>query len=240
MIGGFIIAGTSPKKVVVRAIGPSLQEILPGTLTDPVLELRGSDGALLGRNDNWREEASQVFYLETNNLAPSNDLESALVATLLPGSYTATVTGKNGSAGVGLVEVYDSNKTTDSKLANISTRGVVQSAENVLIGGFILGGNTATARVLVRAIGPSLTNFGVNNVLGDPTLELRDSNGAMLRSNDNWRDQQQTAVEQTGLQPNDSSEAAILSDLAPGAYTAIVAGKGGATGVALIEVYSIR
>ena len=239
MIGGFIITGNSMKKVVVRAIGPSLQGMLPGALSDPILELRRSDGALVGRNDNWRDDASQVSYLETNHFAPSNDLESALVATLPPGSYTAAVTGKNGGTGVGLVEVYDSNKTTDSKLANISTRGVVQSADNVLIGGFILGGNSATAKVLVRAIGPSLASFGVANALSDPTLELRDSNGGLLQSNDDWKDQQRSQIEATGLAPSVDAEAAIVADLAPGAYTTIVAGKG-PNGVGLVEVYNLR
>jgi hypothetical protein len=137
------------------------------------------------------------------------------------------------------VEVYDSNKTTESKLANISTRGVVQSAENVLIGGFILGGNNTAAKVLVRAIGPSLANFGVPNALSDPTLELRDSNGALLQSNDSWKDQQWSEIEATHLPPAMDTEAALIANLAPGAYTAVVAGKG-SSGVALVEVYSLR
>ncbi|HMJ06190.1 MAG TPA: choice-of-anchor tandem repeat NxxGxxAF-containing protein, partial [Chthoniobacterales bacterium] len=238
MIGGFIINGTSPKKVVVRAIGPSLQGMLSGALADPVLELRGSDGALIQQNDNWRDDAAQASFLEANQFAPSHELESALVATLPPGGYTAVVTGKNGSIGVGLVEVYDVNQSADSKLANISTRGVVQSADNVLIGGFILGGNSGSTKVLVRAIGPSLGNFGVNNALSDPTLELRDSNGAMLQNNDNWKDQQAN-IEATHLAPTADAEAALVADLAPGAYTAIVASKG-SNGVALVEVYHLQ
>jgi hypothetical protein len=240
MIGGFIINGSSPKRVVVRAIGPSLQGFLPGALTDPVLELHGANGSLIQQNDNWRDDASQASFLEANNFAPSNALEAALVATLPPGNYTAAVTGKNGSAGVGLVEVYDVNQAADSQLANISTRGVVQSSDNVLIGGFILGGNTGTTKVLVRAIGPSLANFGVANALSDPTLELHDGNGALLQSNDNWKDQQTNSIEATNLAPTANAEAAIVADLAPGAYTAIVAGKGSATGVALVEVYNLR
>lgn len=239
MIGGFIISGTSPKKVVVRAIGPSLQGMLPGALTDPVLELRGADGALIQQNDNWRDDASQASILEANKFAPSHPLESALVVTLPPGNYTAAVTGRNGSAGVGLVEVYDMNQAANSKLANISTRGVVQSADNVLIGGFILGGNSGTTKVLVRAIGPSLANFGVPNALSDPTLELRDGNGTMLQSNDNWKDQQLANIEATHLAPTANAEAAIIADLSPGAYTAIVAGKG-PDGVALVEVYNLQ
>jgi hypothetical protein len=238
MIGGFIINGNAIKKVVVRAIGPSLQGMLPGAITDPSLELRGPDGSLIAQNDNWRDDASAAD-LEANHIAPTNDLESALVASLPPGNYTAAVVGKDGVPGVGLVEVYDLSQATDSKLANISTRGVVQSAENVMIGGFILGGSNMNAKVLVRGIGPSLSNFGVHNALGDPTLELRDSNGALLRSNDNWKDQQRSQIEATGLAPSMDAEAAIVAELPPGAYTAIVAGKDG-TGVGLIEVYNLR
>lgn len=239
MIGGFIISGTSAKKVIVRAIGPSLQGMLPGALTDTVLELRSSDGNLVGQNDNWEDDASQASYLEANNFAPSHARESAIVATLMPGNYTAAVTGKNGSSGVGLVEVYDMNQDGTSKLANLSTRGVIQSGENVLIGGFILGGNTGNARVLVRAIGPSLANFGVNNSISDPTLELRDSNGALLQGNDNWKDQQGSEIEATLLAPTVEAESAIIASLPPGAYTAIVAGKG-PNGVGLVEIYNLR
>ncbi|MEY2529200.1 MAG: hypothetical protein QOJ05_1290 [Verrucomicrobiota bacterium] len=238
LLGGFIITGNSPKKVVVRAIGPSLQGMLSGALTDPVLELRGSDGVLLGQNDNWRDDASQASYLEANGFAPSHNLESAIVATLVPGNYTAALTGKNGAIGVGLVEVYDVNQAADSKLANLSTRGVVQSAENVLIGGFILGGSSANTKVLVRAIGPSLANFGVNNAVSDPTLELRDSNGGLLQSNDNWKDEKRAEIEATGLSPAMDSESVIVADLPAGAYTAIVAGKG-SNGIGLVEIYHL-
>ena len=239
MIGGFIISGSSAKKVVIRAIGPSLQGILPGALTDPVLELRGADGSLIQQNDNWRDDAAQASFLEANSFAPAHQLEAALVVTLSPGNYTAAVTGKNGATGVGLVEVYDVNQAANSRLANISTRGVVQSADNVLIGGFILGGNSGTTTVLVRAIGPSLANFGVPNALTDPTLELHDSNGAMLQSNDSWNEQQKAAIEATHLAPTMNAEAAIIADLSPGAYTAVVAGKG-TNGVALVEVYHLQ
>jgi hypothetical protein len=240
MIGGFIITGNEAKKVVVRAIGPSLQKTLPGALADPVLELRAADGSLIAQNDNWQDDAVSAAELEANQIAPSHGLESAIVATLEPGTYTATVRGNNGSPGIGLVELYDLSRAADSKLANISTRGIASSDADVLIGGFILGGANGNARVLVRAIGPSLAKAGVVNPLSDPTLELRDGNGELLLANDNWRDQQQSAIEQTGIPPNDSSESAILADLAPGAYTAIVAGKNGAPGTALIEVYNLR
>lgn len=238
MIGGFIITGNAPKKVIVRAIGPSLQGMLQGALSDPVLALRSANGSLLRQNDNWTEDPVQAAEIELNGLAPSNDLESALVATLAPGNYTATVTGKDGATGIGLVELYDVDHAADSKLANISTRGVIQSGTNALIGGFILGGSNANAKVLVRAIGPSLTGFGVTNALPDPTLELHDGNGALLVSNDNWKDAQQTAIEATGIQPANEAESAIVADLPPGLYTAVVAGKG-TSGVGLIEIYNL-
>jgi WD40 repeat protein len=240
MIGGFILTGNRPKKVIVRAIGPSLHSSLPDALRDPLLQLRAADGSLIGENDNWRDDATQVAEIEASGVAPTNDLESAIVATLAPGNYTAAVTAKNGATGIGVVEVYDLNRWGDGKLANISTRGLVSSAENVLIGGFILGGGDGTAKVLIRAIGPSLARAGITNALSDPTLELRDGNGALLLANDNWKDQQQAAIEQTGIPPNDLLESAILTDLSPGAYTAIVSGKWNSPGVALIEVYNLR
>ncbi|HEV2804153.1 MAG TPA: BACON domain-containing carbohydrate-binding protein [Chthoniobacterales bacterium] len=239
MIGGFIIAGDAPKKVVIRALGPSLQSSLAGALSDPVLELHGADGSLISQNDNWGEDAKQSAELEANKIAPPHDLESAIVATLTPGAYTAMVRGKSGASGVGLVEVYDLSRSS-SKLANISTRSTVQSTRDVLIGGFILGGTEANAKVLVRAIGPSLARAGVANGLSNPTLELRDSNGQLLLANDDWKDQQQTAIEQTRIPPNDPLESAILADLAPGAYTAVVAGKDGSAGTALIEIYNLQ
>jgi hypothetical protein len=240
MIGGFIITGNEAKKVVIRAIGPSLENSLPGALADPVLELRAADGSLIAQNDNWKDSAVQAAELEADQIAPSHDLESAIVATLEPGTYTAAVRGNHGSSGIGLVELYDLSRAGDSKLANISTRGVASSAADVLIGGFILGGADGNAKVLVRAIGPSLTKVGVTNALSDPTLELRDGNGELIVANDNWQDQQRTAIEETGIPPNDSSESAILAALPPGAYTAIVAGKNAASGTALIEVYNVQ
>ena len=176
-----------------------------------------------------------------SQLAPPNNLESALIATLQPGAYTSVVRGKNGASGVGLLEVYDLDLTANSKLANISTRSFVQTADNRLIGGFILGNNNGAAKVVVRAIGPSLTQFGISNALADPTLELRDSNGALLLADDNWQDDPNQAAQITasGLAPNNPSESAISASLLPGAYTAIVAGQNGGTGIGLIEIYNI-
>jgi hypothetical protein len=240
MIGGLIITGNQTKKVVLRAIGPSLQSSLADALPDPVLELYAPDGTLIRQNDNWRDDGPQAAELEANKIAPTHDLESAIVATLAPGNYTAAVHGNQGAAGIGLVEVYDMGPASDSRLANISTRGRVESAENVLIGGFILGGASGNTKVLLRAIGPSLGNVGITNALPNPILELRDSNGALLLANDNWKDQQRTAIEQTGIPPAEDSESAILADLPPGAYTAVVASKDGASGTALVEIYNLR
>ncbi|MEY2490212.1 MAG: hypothetical protein QOC70_2154 [Verrucomicrobiota bacterium] len=240
MIGGFIITGATSKRVIVRAIGPSLQQFnVPNPLVDPVLELHRSTGALLTSNDNWRE--TQEAEIISSGLAPQNNLESALIATLQPGAYTAIVSGQGGASGVGLVEVYDLDLSAASKLANISTRSLVQTDDNRLIGGFILGSNSGGAKVIVRAIGPSLTQLGINNALADPTLELRDNNGALLLANDNWQDDPNQAAQITasGLAPSNPLEAAVSTSLLPGAYTAIVAGKNGGTGIGLVEIYNI-
>jgi hypothetical protein len=242
-IGGFIITGNAAKKVIVRGIGPALSPFFSGVLADPTLDLF-QGGTLLASNDNWKTRpngTSQQAEIEATGIPPTNDLESAIVATLAPGAYTAIVAGKNGTTGIGLVEMYDLNVASDSRLANISTRGVVQTGNDVMIGGFILGNGTASEKVLIRAIGPSLTQFGVANVLADPTLELHDSHGTLLMSNDNWRDDASQAAEimATGIPPQNDLESAIVTTLPPVAYTAVVAGKNGGTGVALVEVYHL-
>ena len=235
LIGGFIVTGTDPKMVILRAIGPALADFgISDALADPVLELRASDGSLIMSNDNWRMD--QESEIEMTGLAPSKDLESAIVATLDPGAYTAIVSGKNGGTGVGLVEAYDLDSASDSELANISTRGFVATESNVMIGGFILG---SEANVLIRAIGPSLADFGVAGALADPTLELRDVQGTLISSNDNWKDPNQLEIEMTGLQPSKDAESTVLETLPAGAYTAIVAGAGATTGVGLVEVYRL-
>lgn len=239
MIGGFIITGSAPKTVVIRALGPSLQQAgLSDILKDPVLELHGTGGTLLSTSDNWKDDPAMAARVRDSGFSPQNDLEPALVATLAPGAYTAAVHGKNGTTGNGLVELYDLDQTSDSDLANISTRGSVQTGEGVMIGGFVLGG-ADTARVLIRAIGPSLAQFGVAQALTDPTLELHDGNGALVQRNNNWRDEQETAIRATGMPPGNDSEAAIVRDLSPGAYTAIVSGESGTTGVALVEIFTL-
>ena len=240
LIGGFIVTGTQPKKVIVRAIGPSLNINgipLPGTLANPTLELQGP-GGLIASNDDWR--STQETDIIASGVPPTNDLESAIVATL-PASptgigYTAVMSGVNNTVGVGLVEVYDLSGLVDSKLANISTRGFVQTGDNVMIGGFIVTG-TDMQRLLVRALGPFV--FPTGN-LADPTLDLYDSNGLLLASNDNWRDTQEAEIIATGIPPGNDLEAAVVITVPPGGTTAIVRGKNGTTGVALVEVYALN
>ena len=206
LIGGFIVTGTQPKKVIVRAIGPSLSSFFPDALADPVLELRDSSGGLIRSNDNWRSD--QEAEIIATGIPPSDDLESAIVATLPANNsaYTAIVRGVNNGTGIGVVEAYDLDRTVDSKLANISTRGFVQTGDNVLIGGLIVLGQNPL-RVIVRAIGPSLT---IPGELADPTLELRDGNGALIASNDNWRSDQEAEIIATGIPPANDLESAIV------------------------------
>jgi uncharacterized delta-60 repeat protein len=240
-IGGFIITGNSPKKVAVRGLGPSLQSAgISNALVDPMLELRSANQSMIASNDNWRDDAVSAAQLQANGLAPRSDLESAIVATLSPGAYTAVVSGRNGMTGMGLIEVYDLDQTSDTLLANISTRGLVHTGDEVLIGGFILGGSSGQTNILIRALGPSLEKAGIANAVANPTLELRNGNGLLLQTNDNWKDQQRAAVENTGLAPSDDREAAILVTLSPGTYTAVAAGKDGTVGVGLVEVFNLH
>ena len=232
LIGGFIITGNQPKRVIVRAIGPSLP--VPGALADPVLELHGSGTFATITNDNWR--SNQEAEIIATTVPPSNDSESAIVATLAASAYTAIVRGVNNGTGIGLVEAFDLDRMVDSKLANISTRGFVQTGDNVLIGGFIILGQDPL-RVIVRAIGPSLP---VPGALLDPTLELRDPNGALIMANDNWRSDQQAEIIATTIPPTNDMESAIVRNLTPGNYTAIVRGANNTTGVALVEAYALN
>ena len=235
-IAGFIITGNASKKVIVRGIGPSIVGLTQlQLLADPVLELHGANGALITSNDNWKDTQEAAIIAST--IPPTNDLESAIVATLPPTNYTAILSGKNGTTGIGLVEMYDLDAASDSKLANISTRGFVQTGDDVMIGGFIFGDGTASENVLIRALGPSIP--GITNVLADPTLKLYDGNGTLLMFDDNWQDDalQAAAIAATGIPPQNALESAIVATLPPGAYTAIVSGNNGGTGVALAEVY---
>jgi hypothetical protein len=244
LIGGIIITGTDTKQVVLRGIGPSLGvSNVTGLLADPVLELYDASGALVATNDNWMDNSSDdQTILTDNNLAPTDPAESALVANLDPGAYTAIVRGVDDSTGVALVEAYDlDNGTTDSKLANISTRGHVETGDNVMIGGFILGGGGGgLAQVIVRGIGPSLADSGVTDVLADPTITLNDADGNIVAENDNWMDDpNMQAVSDAGLAPSDPNESAIYEVLPAGAYTVILSGVGDTSGIGLVESYDI-
>jgi hypothetical protein len=240
LIGGFIVTGNTTKKLALRGIGPSLaQGGIPDPLVDPTLELHDGSGALIAQNDNWQDDPAQATQLTNLGIAPTDPNESGMVVTVPPSAgYTAILAGKNGGTGVGLVEVYDVNAATGSQLANISTRGPVQTGSNVMIGGFILGGSFQS-RVIVRGLGPSL---GVNPPLADPTLELHDGNGATLVANDNWQDDPASAAQLTsfGLAPQNPNESGIFTTLPPGNFTAIVSGKNGGTGVGLVEVFNVN
>ena len=240
-IGGFIITG-APKNVLIRAIGPSLAGFgIPNVLADPVLELHGPNTFGL-TNNNWRDW--QEKEIQATGIPPTNDLESAIVAELSPGPYTAVVSGNNDTAGVALIEVYDLDQTNiNSSLANLSTRAFVSTGDNVVIAGFILGGPPQAAgdRIIVRGIGPSLTGGGVPNPLADPTLELRDANGALLLANNDWQDDPEQAAQISAafLAPTNNLEAAIFATLPPAIYTAVLAGLNDGAGLGLVEVYNL-
>ena len=238
-IGGLIVSGSDTKKVVLRAIGPSLNTNgvpVPGRLEDPILELYDGNGNFVVANDNWKD--SQQGEIEGTGLAPSDDRESVIVRTLIPGAHTAIIRGKENSTGIGLVEVYDVAQGGNSKLANISTRAFVETGDNVLIGGFIAGAQAGNINVVIRAIGPSLQGR-VPEPLGDTTLELFNGNGATLAFNDNWKDSQRAEIEASGLPPNHDAESAMFQSLPPGNYTAIVRGKNSTVGNGLVEVYNV-
>lgn len=242
MIGGFIITGSEPKRVIIRGIGPSLAGAgVPGAVNDPILRLFSGTGSQLGVNDNWQD--TQQAEIAATGIQPQDARESAIVAMLSPGGYTATLADATGGNGVGLVEVYDLNTAAGARLANISTRGSVQTADNVMIGGFALGGSSINpAKVVVRALGPSLAANGIPNPLSNPTLQLFDNNGQSVGFNDNWQDDpsQAAQLQALNLAPPSAGEAALVAMLPPGLYTAVVAGQGGGTGIGLIEVYATQ
>lgn len=241
-IGGFIITGSAPKHVLIRAIGPSLSQFgVPNVLADPVLELHGPGVFATIANDNWRDDPVQEAAIMATEIPPADNLESAIDATLNPGAYTAVVRGKNNTTGVGLVEVYDLSQAVPAKLENISTRAFVSSADDIVIAGFILGGSSGNDRIVVRGIGPSLSAVGVPNALVNPMLELRDSNAALLLANNDWQDDPAQAAELTaaGLAPTNNLESALAATLPPGLYTALLAGVNNGTGIGLVEVYDL-
>ena len=257
VIGGFIVQGSGAKRLIIRALGPELTQYgVADPLRNPTLELHNGNGDLIASNNNWVTTIiggiitqNQVRDIMNSGYAPSNGLESAIIADLQPGNYTAIVRGVNDTTGVGLVEVYDlENPGTvpSSFLRNISSRSVVLTGEDVMIGGFIVQGS-GTKRVIVRAIGPELTRYGVQNVLTDPTLELHNAAGALIASNDNWQTtviggiitkDQVMDIQSSGHAPANPFESAIIADLRPGRYTAIVSGKN-IVGVALVEMYDL-
>jgi hypothetical protein len=255
MIGGFIVQGTEPKRVIIRAIGPELTQYgVPNVLANPTLELHDRTGALIASNDNWWHTiiggiitSDQRGDIRNSGYAPGDGRESAIIAELPAGNYTAIVRGVNNSTGVALVDVYDLTPDSNSILGNISTRSFVQTGDNVMIGGFIVQG-AQPKRVILRAIGPELTQYGVPNAMVNPTLELYDANGTLIASNHNWRttiiggvitSDQRGDIRNSGYAPGDGSESAIIADLPAGNYTAIVRGVNNTNGVALVEVYDL-
>ena len=240
MIGGFIITGGSGKNVVVRALGPSLADAgLQNVLPDPRLQLFDSQGALVDTNNNWRDNSAEAAQVQNRGLAPKDDRESALAKSLASQPFTAVVSGASGESGFGLVEVYDVDDAGKGILANISTRGFVGVDDEVLIGGFIVGGGQSSAQVVLRALGPSLSSAGVSGALEDPTIELRDANASLVRANDNWKESQRAELEARNIQPPDDRESALIVAVPSGAYTAIVRGKDARTGVGLVEIYNV-
>ena len=255
MIGGFIVQGTGPKRVIIRAIGPELTQFgIPDALANPILELHNGSGSVIATNDDWQTTivggiitSSQVSDIQNSGHAPTAASESAIIANLPPGNYTAIVRGVANTTGVGLVEVYDLNSAASSSLSNISTRSFVQTSEHVMIGGFIIQG-TGTKKVIIRAIGPELTQFGITDELANPTLELHNANGGLIATNDNWQTtiiggiingDQVSDIQNSGHAPTAATESAIIANLQPGNYTAIVRGVSNTTGVALVEVYDL-
>ncbi|HKP02320.1 MAG TPA: Ig-like domain-containing protein [Chthoniobacterales bacterium] len=240
-IGGFIITGTGTKNVLIRAVGPSLSQFgVPDPLADPVLELHGPGAFVTVNNDNWMDDPVQRALIEATGLQPTNNVESAIYATLDPGEYTAIISGKNNTTGVGLIEVYDVAAGDPSMLGNISTRAFVSTGSDIVIAGFILGGtNTGPDRVVIRGLGPSLTGSGISDPLANPTLELRDSNGALLLANNDWQDNAGQAAEliAAGLAPTNNLESGIAATLSPGLYTALLSGVSNGTGVGVVEIY---
>ncbi|HZE13937.1 MAG TPA: CHRD domain-containing protein [Chthoniobacterales bacterium] len=237
LIGGFIVYGSGQKKIAVRAIGPSLS--IAGKLSDPLVELHDATGNIIASNDNWR--TTQESEITAAGLAPASELESALIATINTGPYTVVVKGANSATGIGVMEIYDLDPDgSPARLANISTRGNVLTDDNVMIGGFIVRGDVGK-RMLVRARGPSLFLNGIpiSGRLMDPTLELRDGNGALIKANDDWRTDQQAEISASTIAPTDDKEPAVVWTLVPGNYTTVVRGANNTTGIALVEMYDL-
>lgn len=242
MIGGFIITGNASKSLVLRGLGPSLSSVISNDLLlDPVLELRGSSNNLIFKNNDWKDDQRPL--IEGTNFEPKDDRESVIVITLNAGAYTLTLTGKEATEGIGLVEIYDTDQAAASELANISTRGMVRTDDKVMIGGFTLGGPNNATRIAVRALGPSLSQFNLSPVLADPVLELHNQNGTIMVTNDDWTDDPVSAANLTanGLGLSNPKESGIFISLVPpGQFTAVLSGKDGGIGIALVEIYNLK
>jgi hypothetical protein len=244
-IAGFIVTGTDSKTVVLRGLGPTLSQPpfnIPGTLADPTLQLFDGSGHPKWFNDNWKD--TQQTQIQATGHAPPNDLESAIFQILPPGNYTAILSAKNGTpTGVGLVEVYDISPGVFAELTNVSTRGFVGSGQSVMIGGFITSGGNGSTEVVVRGLGPTLSQppFNLSGTLADPVLGLYDANGNPIASNDNWTQSPQVAqIQASGFAPPNVLESAMVVTVAAGNYTAILSGHGGGMGIGLVEVYKLR
>jgi hypothetical protein len=248
LIEGFIVLGPngSTKKIMVRALGPFLTQFgVTDALANPTLEIRDGTNTVIATNNDWRNTqvggiipSDQAAEIEGSNLAPANDLESAIIADLAPGSYTAVVSGVNNTVGTGIVDAYDLSPASPARLANVATRGLIQPGDQLMIAGFII--QTGDVRAVIRAIGPSLTAFGINNALPDTTLQLRDVNGTIVRENDDWQSHQKAELEAAGLQPGNLLEAAIVATIPPGQYTVQVRGKPESTGIGVVEIYFLQ
>ena len=245
MIAGVIVTGNDSRRVILRALGPSLiGNGVPSNaaLLDPVLQLNRADGTVIATNDNWKDDPANRAQITGTQYEPKDDREAAIIATLPAGNYTAFVKGKGGEQGIALGEVYDVNANADAELANISTRGYVGMENDVMIGGFILGHNPGSSRIAIRGLGHSLTNSGLNGVLPDPALELHDENGNIVASNDDWQTDPVSAAQLTahGLVLPNTKESGLFVLLPPGQFTAILDGKNTGAGIGLVEIYNLK
>jgi inosine/xanthosine triphosphate pyrophosphatase family protein len=234
--------------VLVRGVGPTLSQFgVTGFLAQPVLTLFNSAGNQIATNTGWNtaSNAAQIASAITTTGAfalPLDSADSALLISLTPGAYTAEISGLDSTTGVALAEVYEV-KSGDPELINISTRAFVNTGSSVEIGGFVVTGSQP-AKVLVRAIGPTLSQFGVTGVLAQPSLSVVDSSGNAFASNTGWSTDANAATVASEMAavgafplPTGSADSVLLLTLTPGAYTAVVSGVNGTSGVALVEVY---
>ena len=247
-IGGVIVQGGTNKKILVRALGPTLVPFgITDALADPTLAIFNANNTQIASNDNWKTTqiggiitSDQVAEINASKLAPGNDPESAIIANLTPANYTAVMRGAGNSVGTGLVDAFDLSPASTARLANVATRGLVQSGDKLLTAGFII--QNGSVRVVIRAIGPSLLGapYNIANALPDTTLQLRDQNGGLVQENDDWQTDQKAALESTGLQPANSKEAALVRTIPPGQYSAQVRGKPEVTGTGVVEIYFLQ